>query len=88
MTEVLLRLAMQADVMGGPERRELLASRRELADEVGEAPVERISSDLGAQGGDAFFRGPIPVGEEVPGARVEVVNRAMFAGARDSNIGA
>ena len=53
--EVLLRLAMQAHVMGGPERGELLASGRELADEVGEVAVERISSDLRAQGRDAFF---------------------------------
>src|ERR1700689_3818946 len=72
MMEVLLRLAMQAHVMGGPERGELLASGRELADEVGEVAVERISSDLAAQGRDAFLRGSIPVGEELPGARVEI----------------
>jgi hypothetical protein len=56
--EMLLHLAMQAHVMGGPQRGELLALRSELADEVGEVGVERIASDLRAQGCDAFFRGP------------------------------
>jgi len=85
--EILLRFTMQAHIMGGPQRGELFALRREFADEIGEVAVERIASGLRSQGGDAFFRGPVPIGEEVLGARVEIGEAGHVRGAPDSNIG-
>jgi hypothetical protein len=70
--EALLRGAVQAHIMGAPKRGEFLTARGKLADKVGEIAVEWIAPDLRPQPGDAFSRGPIPVGVELFGARVEI----------------
>ena len=60
-----------ADVVGGPERPEQLAARRQLTDEVGELAVVRVAAGFRAQDGDDVVRDAVPVDVEGGGARVE-----------------
>ena len=71
MVEALGARLVGADVVRGPADAEVLAARRELADEVGEVAVVRIAAGLGAQHRDGVVGGALPVEEEAPGPRVE-----------------
>ena len=73
--------------MGRPEAAELLASGRELADEIGELSVERVAAGLEPkERGDILGR-LLPVGEELLGARVEKdeAGEASGGGGEDGN---
>ena len=62
---------VEADVVLGPERAELLAAGRQFADQLREPVVVGIAAGLAAQGGDGVAGDRRPVGEELDGARGE-----------------
>jgi hypothetical protein len=55
--EVLDSAAVQAHVVGGPQGAELFASGGQVADQVGQALVERVASGFGAQQRDGGVGG-------------------------------
>ena len=60
-----------ADVVHRPPRPEELALRRQLSDQVREAPVVRIPPGLGSQDRDRVGRDLLPVDVEGRSARIE-----------------
>ena len=71
MVEALLALVVETDVVGCPVAAELLASGRELADQVGELSVVRGAAGLQAKQRGALPGRALPVGIELRGTRVE-----------------
>src|SRR5438045_1685792 len=56
---------LEADVVGGPAGAECVALRRQLADEIREATVVRVTAGFEAQDCHRVGRCAFPVGEEV-----------------------
>ena len=62
---------MEANVVSSPANTEILAARRQLADEIGEGPVVGVAAGLGAQERHDIVGDGLPVREEVRGPRIE-----------------
>ncbi len=71
MMEPFRAAAVDEDVVARPAHPEFLAPRRQLADEVGQHPVIRVAARLAAELRHDVVRGPLPIGVEGPGARVQ-----------------
>src|SRR4051794_4694606 len=69
--EALAAGAVGADVVVGPEPTEHVAAGGQLADQVLQGAVVRVSSGLGAHDAHAHLREQLPVGVEVVGGGVE-----------------
>ena len=81
--------AVEAHVVRRPADAELVAARRQLADQVGQLAVVGVAAGLGAQVRDELGGDALPVGVEVAAAGSRNVNRALLAGcSRLSNTGA
>ena len=65
VVEALGAGVVEADVVGRPARRGTARSRGQLADEVRELAVVRVSAGFGAQDGDGVVRDALPVDVEV-----------------------
>jgi hypothetical protein len=72
--------AVELDVVGGPPDPEVVAARRKLTDEVGEALVVWVASGGGAQDRDSVVRDVVPVLENSGAFGLRNKNRAMLTG--------
>jgi hypothetical protein len=71
---------VDADVVRGPARAELLAASRELTDEVGKGAVVRVAAGLGTKDGDRVVGGALPVAVKVGRAWAEEDEAGMVHG--------
>ncbi|CAM5645027.1 hypothetical protein SAFG77S_12327 [Streptomyces afghaniensis] len=62
---------VDADVVGGPELPEVLATGGQFTDQVHQPTVVEIAAGLGAQHGDRVAGDLVPLPEELGGLRVE-----------------